>query len=418
MMRKMHKAITVVYVALIAAMLGVAAQATASGANTIGNCNLPIWCPVSTPNQSGSNLLYGTTALSNNDAWAVGLNIGATASPITQHWDGNTWTAVTPASVPADAGFRSVSANATDDIWAVGFDNYVGDVQLTLAQHWNGSSWSTVTTPNGDNNAGNILAGVVAVSIINVWTVGNYNTTVNRSINYTLVEHWGGTAWSQVASPSVNPGTSFNTLNAVAAVSATDIWAVGDYANSIYTDAPHPLIEHWDGTSWSIPSNLPNPGLDSVLYGVAAFSANDVWAVGAINPYGTPRPLIVHWDGTSWSVATSLPPVNGGQLQGITITPQHDIWAVGSRASVPLVMHWQGGGNINAWVTFPAAYPHIAGGLLSVASPLVPALGGNNNIRMWAVGYSSDGNTYYTLADTYAPLVNPAWSKPGAAKKT
>ena len=395
---KKHKAVIVAYLALAIAMIVSAAQVAASGTNIAGTCSLVVWCPVSTPNQSGPNVLYGTTALSNTDAWAVGLNTSI-GSPIAQHWDGNAWTAVTPGNVPAGAGFRSVSATAPNDVWTVGYDNYVGNVQQTLAQHWNGSGWSTAVTPNGDSNAGNILAGVTAVSATDVWAVGNYNTSGNRAINFTLVEHWTGTSWSLVNSPSVNPGISFNTLNAVAAVSATDIWAVGDYANTIYTDAPRPLIEHWDGTSWTIPSSLPNPGADSVLYGVAAFSTNDVWAVGAINPYGTPQPLIVHWDGTSWTVATSLPPVSGGQLQGIAITPQHDIWAVGGTASVPLVMHWVGigNGNIIAWTVFPVVYPNAGGELRAVSSAPVQS----GPTRLWGVGSSSDGITNYSLADTF-----------------
>jgi hypothetical protein len=42
-------------------------------------------------------------------------------------------------------------------------------------------------------------------------------------------------------------------------------------------------IEHWDGTSWSIvssPNPTKSPGLDSSLRAIAAISASDIWAVG------------------------------------------------------------------------------------------------------------------------------------------
>src|SRR5690242_3634233 len=60
--------------------------------------------------------------------------------------------------------------------------------------------------------------------------------------------------WSVVPSPNPNgPGN----LNAVAAVSAHDIWAVGGFNNQA-TGAQQTLIEHWNGTIWQIVAS-PNP---------------------------------------------------------------------------------------------------------------------------------------------------------------
>ena len=93
------------------------------------------------------------------------------------------------------------------------------------------------------------------------------------------MEHWDGSAWSVVSSP--NAGTSHNYLNGVAAVSANDVWAVGYYVNGSNVDQT--LVEHWNGSAWSVVSS-PNAGTgDNDLYGVAAVSATDVWAVGYYN---------------------------------------------------------------------------------------------------------------------------------------
>ncbi len=72
-------------------------------------------------------------------------------------------------------------------------------------------------------------------------------------------------------------------------------WAVGGV---FAAGAGHPLIEHWNGGSWRL---VPSPApAGSVLYGVAATSARNAWAVGTIRT-GPPRahltPLIVHWNG-------------------------------------------------------------------------------------------------------------------------
>src|SRR5947209_20510087 len=80
-------------------------------------------------------------------------------------------------------------------------------------------------------------------------------------------------AWAIVSSP--NQGTLGNHLYGVAAVSANDIWAVGDYNADPFKDDSRTLAQHWNGSSWSIVSS-PNPvsGTDDYdqLLAVAAVS--------------------------------------------------------------------------------------------------------------------------------------------------
>ena len=86
-----------------------------------------------------------------------------------------------------------------------------------------------------------------------------------------------GGKWRIVS--SLNPGSSLNELLGVVAVSATTVWAVGDSANSRHGPS-QTLIEQGNGTNWQVVSS-PNPGSsNNVLQGVAAVSATDVWAVG------------------------------------------------------------------------------------------------------------------------------------------
>src|SRR5579859_6198044 len=64
---------------------------------------------------------------------------------------------------------------------------------------------------------------VAAVSANSVWAVGNTLSSPMR----TLIVHWNGSAWTRVASPSPC-ATHDCTLNAVAASSARNAWAVGE----------------------------------------------------------------------------------------------------------------------------------------------------------------------------------------------
>lgn len=190
-------------------------------------------------------------------------------------------------------------------------------------------AWGTVPSPNRGTRQ-NLLKGIAAVSTDNIWAVGewNPNVTPTETGRRTLTEHWDGSTWQIVDSP--NPtwqGLDLATLEDVAAVSANGIWAVG-YSQDFATLRSNTLIEHWDGTSWQIVPS-PNPaGLNgpNELYGVAAVSTNDVWAVGSAGTDS--RSLIVHWNGTSWSAVR-----NGcgryADLRGITAISATDIWAVG-----------------------------------------------------------------------------------------
>ena len=180
-------------------------------------------------------------------------------------------------------------------------------------------------------------------------------------------------AFQPVTSPNGGIGTS--TLYAVAAVSATDVWAVGSAARG-YAYNPAAIVEHWDGTAWQV-MYLASPEY-SIFYGVAAVRADDVWAVGV----GNGAPLAAHWDGHAWR-DFAIPPVGTllADLVGVSGAAPDDVWAVGryyasDTTYQPLVMHWDG----KTWTPFPRA--DSAPGMLDS----VTAIAGDD---VWAVGYSA-----------------------------
>jgi hypothetical protein len=293
----------------------------------------PGWTVVPTADPSATkNVLNAVAVRGAADAWAVGhftapdqdddgLNM------LTEHWNGSTWTQVAaPAVLHRDESLLAVSASSATDAWAVGFTKTVGAAgRNPLAVHWNGSSWTIVATPTLTGGAKSTLNGVVALSASNAWAVGKGRNGA------ALAERWNGTAWSIV--PSRNATTS-NLLTGVAAVAGNDAWAVGYTITTDGSNQPdRTLIEHWNGTAWSIVAS-PSPASNDTLSGVAARSAGDVWAVGTrldrsgAIPIG--RTLTEHWNGTSWSVVAS-PNVgaNDNLLNGVSATTG-DVWAVGS----------------------------------------------------------------------------------------
>jgi len=116
------------------------------------------------------------------------------------------------------------------------------------------------------------------------------------STEKSLIEHWNGTEWAVVPSPTP---TGDAQIKAVAAAPSDDAWAVG-YTRPTSCD---PLCGttslHWNGSRWAVVSttNPPGSGL-SVLFGVVAISAHNLWTVGSYDDWSAT--LIEHGTGTRW----------------------------------------------------------------------------------------------------------------------
>ena len=77
----------------------------------------------------------------------------------------------------------------------------------------------------------------------------------------------------------------------MAATSASSAWAVGGYRHS--TPPNRTFIEHWNGQRWAVQPS-PSVGVSAnSLFGVAATSAANAWAVGSYR--GISRTLILNY---------------------------------------------------------------------------------------------------------------------------
>ena len=276
--------------------------------------------------------LYGISAISPTDIWAVGEQVPSSEGgeaplayqPLSMHWDGIQWTIVPVPQEPGGLLLNDVVALASNDVWAVGAND---GFHATRAFHWDGSAWSLVPTPNGGQfSDDNVLTSVAAVSPNNIWAVGYIYP--KGGTPRTLAIHWNGSQWSLVTTP--NPGNYVRRLEGVTAVAANDVWAVGQYsynAGKTYV----PLFLHWNGTQWQ---HVPSPefGDYNVLEDVHAIAANDIWAVGTTAGcnFCNFDTLTMHWDGAAWTQQYSP---NGyredNRLDAVTAISSDDVWAVG-----------------------------------------------------------------------------------------
>lgn len=371
------------------------------------------WQKVFSPNVSGAtsvnNQLLGIDAVSANDVWAVGWAQDPNGPQyvkrtLTQRFDGNVWNIVPSPNrlIDTQSELHSVSAASANDVWAVGSTNNGKLPSRTLIEHWDGTQWNIVLSPSPDSQF-NELRGVAALSANDVWAVGYRGGTKAETPIETLILHWDGTRWSQVASPNIAGGS--NQLFGITAISANDIWAVGAARGA-------PLVMHWNGSAWSAVRVAVGGGLSTERFtAVSGTASNDIWAVGEAKGIFTNQTFatIRHWDGARWTervcraASGSNPPegYEGGgpnaYFTGVAAAASNDVWAVGVRGSGPMILHWDG----RAWttVTHPRAFPNAA---------TLRAVATSNGGSAWSVGVEVEINpgavTYErSLVDRYGP---------------
>jgi hypothetical protein len=361
---------------LVAFLLGAAAVAPGPAAFAAGGST--DWSIVPSPNgaRNGENALVQVSAGSAASAWAVGYDgNNGNFRTLIERWNGARWAVVPSPSVgPLDNVLSGVTTLSASSSWAVGYTSVNVPPRIyhrAMIEHWNGSTWRVVPAPQAGTSDSD-LWGVTALSATNAWTVGNVN--VGSFQFRPLIEHWTGTAWHLVHAPSPPLTGTGASLFGVAATSPGDIWAVGNYAVG---KRFQPLIEHFNGTRWAL---IPAPVAGSAeLNRISLLTPSNGWAVGlraASTPAHT-QALIEHWNGHHWTVAHT-PAVPGSSLADVLALSPHLAWAVGTAAAPhgytsTLIERWNG----RAWTVIPSPNRPPTSELIGI---------GGTQQRLWAVG--------------------------------
>jgi len=326
-----------------------------------------------------SNELFGVSAASSGEVWAVGVTLpsGGPARTLVERWQGRAWRTVPSPDRPSGGSFlNAVVTLSASDAWAVGLSRSLGGPARTLIMHWDGRRWAIMASPNA-GSGDNLLVSVAAASAGDAWAVGYRDA---RGVYRSLVEHWDGDRWTVVRLPRLGgPG---NGLNAVDAAASGVVWAVGGSARA--RGPSQPLVLRLDGRSWS---SVPAPASlhSATLNGVAAWDRRVAWIVGATRSGGGDRAFSLQTDGQDWRMVPIDPAAAlSVDLNAIWAAAPHDVWAVGSsfdgRWYRPLVEHGAGG----RWSSVPVPRtPGYDSRLMAVA--------GSAGGELWAVGSASRG---------------------------
>ena len=270
---------------------------------------------------AGPSVAFNSVFVTSTDeAWAVGGKGIA-------EWNGSQWKLVPSATLGSGvtADLRGVSGSAPDDVWAVGEKTNPAN-DGTLIEHWNGTSWTAAAPATGEA-AGSGLAAVSADSPSDAWAVGSFGG-VNAGAQGALIEHWNGSSWSVVKGAKKTPkaeGIKSVGLSAVDALSSSDVWVLGSVDVHQEQGAKQQFVEHFNGSEWSIVKTVRPKAGGGRLAAISGSSAENVWAVGESAPTA-----IQHWNGEEWSaVPESELPAGTAALTGVAALSATDVWVVG-----------------------------------------------------------------------------------------
>jgi hypothetical protein len=316
------------------------------------------WSIQPSPNPIGvkSDTLSGVSCSSPSDCMAVGYDAGSisgSSGPLAEHWDGASWSI---GSVPEPPGGRGVNlsrvscTSATFCIAVGDWDEPIGSVAYprALVERWDGSSWSIQMPPSPPGVLESGLSAVSCASATACTAIGSINDSAGQHL---LAEHWDGSGWSSQSIPEPPDIPAGDALSGISCPSQNLCIVVGHYTPD-NSGGQRQLVEHWDGSTWSIDSPPDPGGIQSSLSGVSCASATACTAVGSYNvpsntPAGQQQPLVENWDGNSWSIAPS--PALPGFVSGLSLvscaSPTACValgFAFGNNVEQLLIERWDG----------------------------------------------------------------------------
>jgi hypothetical protein len=314
--------------------------------------------------------LTSVAARSPGSALAVGWTYRP-ERPLVARWNGAAWRTLSDPAQPVVGALTGV-ALFPGGAWAVGEQgmDYTGRVSFPLLMRVTGTTVREVPIPR--TAYGGVLNAVAASSAADAWAVGNEDS-LGYGTGAALILHWNGTAWTRAQLPAT-VAREMGVVAGVAATSRTNVWIV---SGSIPVSGSSGIV-HWNGRRWG-DVVTPLIGMRYDLVSVAATSARNVWAAG----FGLSRDVavILHWNGLKWTCALGVqmhpPKVSDVSLAAVSASSAGNAWAVGTVA-----LHLNG----RTW-----------------RQVMIPELGQGNELQgvavlphsgaAWAVGNTDDSGT-------------------------
>ncbi|OLT11426.1 hypothetical protein BJF79_24160 [Actinomadura sp. CNU-125] len=216
-------------------------------------------------------------------------------NPVVRRWTGTNWK-----EYPIDGwtgnGFIGRVASGAGRTWIGGVgQGAAGPDRLFV---FDGASFRKVATPS--------------TATIGVLSTGPAGTWITQDVAPGSGEphllRRDGDAW--VGADLPDPGAR---VNDVQALSATDVWAVGNRPQGDGGER-RPAVARFDGTGWTW---LPEPGMPSSnsVEQVVPVASDDVWVYSNAH--------LAHWDGSAWTTIEGP----GGPIADLAVDGSGTVWA-------------------------------------------------------------------------------------------
>jgi hypothetical protein len=301
-------------------------------------------------------------ALSKDDVrFGDSLYAAGRVGPRQLRWDGRSIREADQVATIADTSLwlNSMSFDSADSGWML-LSSLTGPLRLGQGARWQDGRWelAPLAASPDPKSTGLFPEAVESIAPDDAWAVGSYYKAGKGSrpgLNSigALIERWDGTRWRTVPHPADSRTNAY--LRRLTALSPTDVWAIGTHHVG---ENIAPLIMHWDGARWS---EVPAPTWNghALLSAISGTGPRDVWAVGAKAPEGDESgsvPMVVHWDGTSWTEVTGLPDLGDAQLNTVHAASRSQVWAtVEVESGVNHFLHFDG----RTWKAVPVPGPRL-----------------------------------------------------------
>ena len=237
----------------------------------------------------------GTTCASAELCFAVGVYQPTEGKnePRIWRWAGGKPEVVPSPLISSGGALAHVSCISSTSCFAIG--NRQKSQSGVLIEHWNGTSWSIVKGPKTSLQV--TMTNISCSPDDTCAVVGGSPGESDSYNNAPVVEYWNGVSWSMSVLAGVN-----GTLRDVSCLAASFCSAVGA-ETAICSDGngcppAYAFIEQWNGSSWSEASYPNTAVMYSGLFNVTCVSTAMCFALGFVDD----AQLILRWDGTSWNL--------------------------------------------------------------------------------------------------------------------
>lgn len=280
---------------------------------------------------------------------------------LAEAWDGTSWRIVADTG-PAGQAFSVLTDVACPTAKFCLVTGQAGNNRRNqdTAYTWtNGTTWKRITVPSPRRALRSDLGGLACVNAFNCMGVGNY--TSSSGVELAFAAHWQSGQWKLLAMPSVR-GQRFTSLNGVSCPTASRCVAVGNTEDKTRGEFFHAVAEVWSGGTWHISMFRKEP---SVFFGVSCTAMNHCFASGDTFPgaTNTAHPLIESWNGRTWTIqhpVQTFAPHHGDLLVHVSCVSRSRCEAVGLRfhpgvpnSDVTLAELWNG----HRWTVQTTANP-------------------------------------------------------------